>query len=253
MIEKSKENEKRFFNRAFEIGSRKPVAKFYAISKSGREYYKKILLSKSYNRKVLEYGCGMGSSAFALARQGAKVVGIDISEVGIKLAKEHAKKEHLDNIFFLVMDGEKMSFKNKSFDIVCGTSILHHLQLDKTLKELTRVLKNDGIAIFIEPLGHNPAINFYRKLTPRLRTREEHPLTIKDLLLIKKFFQKVNFKFFYFFALIAVVFNNTNIFQSILKMLSNFDDKLFEWTPFFRRLAWQIVIILERPKKLYSR
>ena len=41
-------------------------------------------------------------------------------------------------------------------------------------------LPSKGNLIFIEPLGTNPIINLYRKLTPKSRSKDEHPLINKD-------------------------------------------------------------------------
>ena len=202
----SKDKQKEFFNWVYEFGGRKPVSKFYTIIGSSRDYYKRLLLSNCRNKNVLEYGCGIGSHAFFLAEHGAKVIGIDISETGIKLAEERAKQRMLKNIQFFVMDAEVMKFEDNSFDIVCGTGILHHLHLHKALRELTRVLNPTGKAIFIEPMGHNPITNLYRKFTPHLRAKDEHPLTVKDLSLMKEFFYKVNWKYFHLLSLLAVPF-----------------------------------------------
>jgi hypothetical protein len=55
----------------------------------------------------------------------------------------------------------------------------HQLTGDLSLacSEIARVLRPGGPAIFVEPLGHNPLINAYRKRTPALRTVDEHPPT----------------------------------------------------------------------------
>lgn len=179
MKKTDKEHQKDFFDQHYGLDRRRSVSKFYVITSSSRGYYEKLLLSAvlklTNDINVLEYGCGKGSYAFFLAKYGVRVVGIDISEVGIRLAQERADCEGLKNVKFLVMDAEEMEFENNSFDLVCGTGILHHLDLNKALKELVRVLKPEGKAIFVEPLGHNPIINLYRKLTPSLRTKDEHP------------------------------------------------------------------------------
>jgi ubiquinone/menaquinone biosynthesis C-methylase UbiE len=64
------------------------------------------------------------------------------------------------------MNAEATTFPDNSFDLICGSSILHHLNLDKACAEIRRILRPDGGAVFIEPLGHNPLINMFRKLTP---------------------------------------------------------------------------------------
>ncbi len=248
MKEVNKEQEKRFFDATFESGSRKSVSKFYAITKSSREYYENFLLHNCQGKNVLEYGCGPGSYAFLLSKKGANVIGIDISNVAIKLANERAKKEGLKNISFEVMDAEAMQFEDNSFDIICGTGILHHLNLNRSLRELARVLRPDGKAIFIEPLGHNPLINLFRKLTPKLRTKDEHPLKVKDLSFLENFFHEVHLEFFHLFSLLAVPFRNNRVFPFVLKLLDNFDKNLFKLMPLSRPIAWTVVIILEKPK-----
>ena len=54
-------------------------------------------------------------------------------------------------------------------------SIKHHLNLNKSLKELNRILKKGGIMLFAEPMATNPIINIYRKFTPKARSADEHP------------------------------------------------------------------------------
>lgn len=248
MKEVSKENEKQFFDWTFEFGARKPVSKFYTVAQSSRKCYENLLVANCRNKTVLEYGCGMGSSAFLLAKHGARVTGIDISEVALDLARARARDQGGEDVMFLVMDAEKMQFEDNSFELVCGTSILHHLHLCKALRELARILKPQGKAIFIEPMGHNPAINLFRKLTPHFRTRDEHPLIVKDLEFMREFFHQVDCNFFHLFPLLAVPFRDSRAFPLLLKTLDNIDRKLFEWAPLLRLLAWQVVIILEKPK-----
>ena len=243
-----KEKEKQFFNKAFELGSRTSVSRFYEISDSSKAY-ENLILSDCRDQVVLEYGCGKGSYAFHLAKCGAEVVGIDISEVAVRLAKTQAEKEKLKSITFQVMDAESTHFQENTFDKICGTGILHHLNFNKALKEITRILRPEGKAIFKEPLGHNPFINIFRRLTPQLRTEDEHPLKNKDIKQIDKFFYDYDYQFFYFLSFIALSFRNVRLFSSPLKILDYMDRKLFKWLPFLRLWAWQIVIILKNPKK----
>ena len=84
--------------------------------------------------------------------------------------------------------------RDDSFDLVCGSGILHHLDLPAAMRELARVLRPSGRAVFMEPLGHNPAINAFRNRTPELRTPDEHPLLGKDLKLCRRYFGSVEVK-----------------------------------------------------------
>lgn len=249
MNESRKVHEKQFFDKTFETEGRKPVQKFYRVIQSSRKYYENYLFTHSKNKDVIEYGCGKGTYAFLLAKHGARVTGIDISEVAIKMANAQAEEQGVKNIEFLEQDAEAMEFDDNSIDLIFGTSILHHLHLNKAMNEISRVVKPEGKAVFIEPLGHNPLINLYRKLTPQYRTEDEHPLTMKDLKFIKGFFNLTYFRFFHLFSLLAVPFRNTKIFSSLLKIFDNLDAKLFKWLPFLRPMAWQVVIVVENPKK----
>jgi len=249
MEELRKISERFFFHQVFKSKSREHMSRFYKINKCSRKYYEEYLFSNCCNKKVLEYGCGTGSYAFELAKHRATVLGIDISEIGIEMAKIKAKHTNLKNVSFLVMDAESLQIEDNFFDIICGNAILHHLNLNKSLNEIVRVLKPNGRAIFIEPLGLNPFISFYRYLTPAMRTKNEHPLKSKDLKLFKNYFNHVNYKFFHLSTLLAVPFSNYRNFSSMLILFDKFDQKLFRYVPFTGLMSWQVVITLKEPIK----
>jgi SAM-dependent methyltransferase len=147
------------------------------------------------------------------------------------------------------MDAEALGFEDNSFDLICGTGILHHVDLGKAFSELVRTLGADGTAIFVEPLGHNPIINLYRKLTPRLRTEGEHPLLMSDLSLAGTQFGEVEVQYFHLISLAAVPFRKFPGFAHLRQALDAADRVLFRFAPWARRYAWQVVIILSQPDK----
>ncbi len=185
------EREREFHDRAFGEDVRAAAKRFYAVTGAMLAWYEEMLSAQARGARALEYGCGPGSRAFHLARSGAHVVGIDISPVAIEQATERGREQGLeDRLTFCVMDAEQLEFPDVSFDIVCGSGILHHLNLTRAYAEIARVLKPGGIGVFTEPLGHNPAINAYRNRTPALRTVDEHPLLMDDLARAKRFFDE---------------------------------------------------------------
>ena len=189
----------------------------------------------------MEYGCGPGSYAFDLAERGAHVIGVDISPVAIELARKNASTRGLD-IRFSVMNAESLDFPDGSFDIVCGTGILHHLDLARSLGEIRRVLKVGGRAVFVEPLGHNPIINWYRRRTPNLRSVDEHPLRMDDLALIGRHFDHMTVRMFHLTTLAAVPLRNSPGFPRIVSALDAIDRGLFRVLPPLRKHAWSCVI-----------
>jgi ubiquinone/menaquinone biosynthesis C-methylase UbiE len=241
------EREKHFHNIAFSNDTRKVTHKYYLIAQSSRNYYIELIKQHGANKRVLEYGCGPGSCAFVLAQCNAVVSGIDISEFAIDYATKIESERNL-GVTFEVMNAEELSFDDNSFDLICGSGILHHLQLDKAYSELARTLKPGGRAVFLEPLGHNILINIYRYRTPELRTDDEHPLLISDLRVAHNYFVNVETNYFHLCSLGAVLFKSTSFFLSLLKFLENTDRALFSLLPFITRYAWAVVIVFNKSK-----
>jgi SAM-dependent methyltransferase len=110
--------------------------------------------------KVLEYGCGTGMFSRRFAETGAAFFSIDISPELI----HEAKKQPHPLISFSVGDIEALNFHNESFDAIIGSSILHHVDVPKTLAETFRVLKPGGRIAFAEPNMMNPQIALQKNI-----------------------------------------------------------------------------------------
>ncbi len=214
---------------------------FYrALYNIGEDFFD-YLKNNSKGAEILDYGCGVGSFVKEVEKfKPKKIVGIDISEVSINKAKEKTKE--LDtNISFEVDNCEKTKFANDSFDIVYGSGILHHLQINKCLDEIHRILKSKGSLVFIEPLGTNPIINFYRLLTPKSRSDDEHPLTYKDFKYIKNKFTDTQIKYYGLLTLIFFPFYRSPNTSNFFKLLVTFDQYLFK-LKLFQWFAWSVLI-----------
>lgn len=241
------EREAAFHDRAFAKHTRAAAGKFYAVTASSKGLYRQRILQGCEGRQVLEYGCGTGSHAFELAARGARVTGIDISPEGIAQARGRAAAEGLEERLRLqVMDAEALEFPAGCFDLVCGSGILHHLDLERAAAELCRVLKPGGRAVFFEPLGHNPLIALYRRLTPRMRSADEHPLRWGELEQLAGHFARARFHCFHLCSLLAVPCRRLPGFSLLLSALEAFDRLLFR-LPFLRKQAWIVVLELEGP------
>lgn len=133
-------------------------------------------------KRVLLYGCGPANDLSTYFEAGAAfVAGIDISEAEIARARQRALAEgYADRVDFRAGDAHATGYPDDAFDLIVGNAIIHHLDIPRALRELRRILRPGGRAVFNEPLAHNPLLRIGRWLTPAARTPDEHPLTAAD-------------------------------------------------------------------------
>ena len=244
------ERERSFHNRVFEERGRERLAGAYSIHGVSRDHVRRLLTERDLaGREVLEFGCGVESMAFWLAGHGAEVTGIDIADVAIEMAQARAAAEGVgDRTRFVRMDAERMTFPAASFDVICGSAILHHLDLELAYAEVARVMRPDGFAVFLEPLGHNPFINAFRRRTPQMRTPDEHPLLMEDLVMARRWFDRVEIEHFHLTSLAAVPLRATSAFRTVVGGLDRLDAFLFDAFPRLAKHSWFSVIRLADPR-----
>ncbi|MBT3345532.1 MAG: methyltransferase domain-containing protein [Gemmatimonadetes bacterium] len=251
------EREAHFHDHVFAEDARQAAGRFYAVAQRSKRLYRERVLRGGDGLDVLEYGCGPGSCAFDLARAGARVTGIDISPGAIELAKAQAEAEGLSEALssgrlrFEVMNAEALSVADDSFDRICGSGILHHLDLSRALPEITRILRPTGDAVFFEPLGHNLLINWYRRRTPSMRTIDEHPLLAADLARLDTHFEHTRYGYHHLTALAASVWSGRIGFALLLGVLDTVDRILLR-VPGIRRQAWIVIAELRNPRSLQA-
>jgi len=117
--------------------------------------------------RVVDFGCGSGANTALLAGRGAHVWGIDISKDLLRLADRRLAVSGRDGeATFIAGSAHDLPFPDNSIDVVFGMAILHHLDLDLVSREVRRVLKPGGRAIFKEPVRNSAVIRFLRSLVP---------------------------------------------------------------------------------------
>jgi SAM-dependent methyltransferase len=202
-------------------------------------------------KTILECGCGTGWITAEMAATGATVSSFDISGEAVEKTNELLKRLQLDDRCNVKkMAAEYLDYPDNSFDYVIGFAILHHLNLDISIPELHRVLKPGGTAIFAEPLGDNPFINLYRKMTPEYRTPDESPLHIKEFKNSVTCFSEIRHEEFFLTALFPIALSYLPFMKKCIQPLFDFfmplDEKILAKFPSLGRMSWYSIIQLKK-------
>lgn len=143
------------------------------------------LLGDVRGRTVLEYGCGDGLNTVVLARREANVIALDISPDLIGVARRRLEVNGLGGrASFVVGSAHQLPVPDESVDVLFGIAILHHLDLALSAREVNRVLRPGGRAIFQEPVRNSRWVALLRNLIPYrspLVSPFERPLTDREL------------------------------------------------------------------------
>jgi SAM-dependent methyltransferase len=247
-MEARKAREKAFHDQEYAEEVRwQAVDKYYSIIEGRARFWEDFLRARCAGKRVLEYGCGQGKYTPRLVEFGGEVTAIDLSETAVEHARAGARAAGVE-AEFRAMDAEALDFPDHTFDVICGNAILHHLDLERSFFEVARTLKPDGVAIFMEPLGHNPLINLKRRMTPTLRTPDEHPLKMSDFAVARRHFGSVEVHAYHLLSLAAVPLRRAANFPRIVAGLDRVDAALFRWLPFSARYAWYAVAVLRDPR-----
>jgi SAM-dependent methyltransferase len=237
------ENEREFHNKRFSDGdTREAQSKYYWAIEGAAQGFRDRLETLAVGKDVLEYGLGIGATQERLAPISKSFVGIDISDVVIERANANNRNP---NARFFVMDAMNMSFEDNSFDLVYGSGIIHHIDVVKSAQEIKRILRPGGKAVFWEPLGLNPVINLYRKMTPAARTIDEHPLVPSDFANLRAIFGKVDIEYHGLLSLAAVAFRKSAVGPTLRTLLNRLDSIVLR-LPFIGSYAWFAVYTCEK-------
>jgi SAM-dependent methyltransferase len=196
------------------------------------------------DQPVLDFGCGHGMASVALARRGASVVAFDLSLEYLKEARTRAQANDV-SIAFVQAEGERLPFADGAFAAIWGNAVLHHLDLRRAGWEIRRVLQPGGVAVFCEPWGENPILNWARRRLPyagKDRTPHEQPFRQRDVRILKQIFPAVNVQGFQLLSMLRRVVS----WRGLLKVLSRIDDDVLTRWKSCQRYCRYSVITLRR-------
>ncbi len=137
-------------------------------------------------RTVLDIASGSGYGTKLISASAKKVYGVDVSADAISYAKRHFAAA---NIEYLRGDGEKIPLDDNSVDAVVSFETIEHIKdYKKFLKEVSRILRDDGIAIISTPndLEYGEGNHFHLH---EFQYAELHDLLKKHFKFVDSYFQ----------------------------------------------------------------
>ena len=230
-----------------ELPDSTPNRKFYQAASVVSEFVEEWIAKHSPGRVFLDYACGNGRYAILAAHSGARMaIGIDISVISVSNATESAGRAGVtSNSRFLQRDCEDTSLPDGSVDVCLCSGMLHHLDLGRAFPELHRILAPGGRILAVEALSYNPAIRWYRRRTPQLRTEWEsrHILSLREVRIAQRWFEVGFIRYFLMTAPLAV-FLPAGAMRRAALGIGHALDAVLTRTPLLNRLSWQFAFEL---------
>jgi ubiquinone/menaquinone biosynthesis C-methylase UbiE len=135
---------------------------------------------------ALDLGCGSGTQAVCLMKQGFSVVSADLSLEATKLCRTNTRG--MSGMIGVVnADAEALSLKNASVDACICSLFLHHFSsLDTVASELRRIVRPGGVVVATDTNGHNPFVWLFFNVMHRVHrlswlTPNQRALTRGDI------------------------------------------------------------------------
>lgn len=99
----------------------------------------------------LDLGCGAGQFALQAARQGTRMIGVDLGAGMLEIGRAHAATQPGVRVDYVRAECERLPFRPERFDVVASKESLHHVSDVRTaFREIRRILKADGIFIAMD-------------------------------------------------------------------------------------------------------
>jgi len=107
-------------------------------------------------KKVIDVGCGGGILAESMAKKGALVTGIDLSEKALKVADLHSLESGLEIRYQHCAAEEMAAQEPGQFDVVTCMEMLEHVPDPSSIIKACTTLVKPGGLVFLSTLNRNP-------------------------------------------------------------------------------------------------
>jgi len=207
-------------------------------------------------QRLLDFGCGAGTASMCYAKVGYRVHGFDICDDNVSSCYGKAERYGFgERVEFSVQVAESLEYPSRHFDVVAGIDILHHVDIAAAIREVHRVLKPAGVAVFRE-FVEVPVFDALRAswLVTRFypkgasfghhRTHDERKLDADDLGMIRSVFPRCEITRF-------------NLLQRFRKLwpiassngpstLEKIDQRIFRIAPVLQRFGGDVLMVLRK-------
>jgi len=107
-------------------------------------------------KRVLDVGCGGGILAEAIAKKGAIVKGIDLSEKALKVAELHSLESGVQVSYELIAAEDLAAREAGQYDVVTCMEMLEHVPDPSAIVQACATLVKPGGRLFFSTLNRNP-------------------------------------------------------------------------------------------------
>jgi SAM-dependent methyltransferase len=194
------------------------------------------------DKRVVDLACGVGYSTQELAGRGARVFPLDLSAQGLRKTLQRLARANLaDKAAAVRSSVEQLPFAAESIEAVFAQNFLMHVNPELVGREVWRVLKPGGRAVFVEPLAHHPLVKLYRVLFSSYKGIKPKWSSREDLKLLSQPFSYTKTSGFYFLtALASVGFiqKRSWLLKPVFTILHRLDKLLLKIFPGLEKYTW---------------
>jgi 2-polyprenyl-3-methyl-5-hydroxy-6-metoxy-1,4-benzoquinol methylase len=214
----------------------------------------------SPSQRLLDFGCGFGYYALNFRKVGYEVFGFDISASNIATARNLAQRYNLvERTHFDVGTAETVHYPSDQFDVIVGVDILHHVDIEPSIRECHRLLKPGGVAVFKEPIAvpifdtlrntsAGRALCSTQKSFERCITDDERKLTTDDVKTIASIFPDLTIQRFRLCSRLDAFWRHLRspTHAAVQRKLERFDQTCLQLLPFLRRFGGEVVMTMRK-------
>lgn len=176
-----------FFSYYWLRKNRRQVEEYFGTIGDATDGYITEILRKIHFDSFLELGCSCGNRLFNIAREHeyAKIVGLDISPLAIKIGREFLKKSRIDNVELIKKPIERLGdFPEGSFDVVFSRATLIYIsprKIARVLSDIIRVSKKYIILMEMQGVDLSKDPDGTGFFCPPLNWKRDYVRLLKDL------------------------------------------------------------------------